>query len=290
MSDRGPGTTGSSGADVSRPSGVVPDVPPEAVGPLPTTPATIGQTVRSDSSDTAGSATGEPGASGTTTVAAEQARRVASTAGDGAKEVVGEARQQAREVAGVARDQARDAMRSAQDELRGHASQQTDRAAQGLAGFADQIKALVDGRTDEAGQAADYARQAGDKVSQLAGRLQDGGFDGLVDDLRGFARRRPGLFLIGAATAGFAVGRMVRASRDDQADDDVSGERYAGTFRTAPGGIGAPAGSTYPSTGHAAGVEYPTGRPSAGPAGGDLLPATPDLAAGAPGSDYGTGR
>lgn len=290
MSETRPDTTGSSGTDVPRPSGTVPAPPPQPVGPLPTTPAPTGLPVRDGGGDATGSPTGSSTDGGTKAVAAEQAKQVASTAGEGAKEVVGEARQQAREVAGVARDQAMDAMRSAQGELRGHASQQTDRAAVGLASFADQIKALVDGRTDEAGQAADYARQAGDKVSQLAGRLQDGGFDGLVDDLRGFARRRPGLFLIGAAAAGFAAGRMIRASRDDESDDEVSGEPYAGTNRMAGGGFEAPVGSAYPSTGDVAGVEFPTGRPSAGSAGGDVIPAPPDLAGGAPGRGHEAGR
>ena len=262
-----------------------------------------------------GTTTTPLGGGGTATVAADQAKQVASTAGEGAKEVAGEARQQARQVTGVARQQALGAMRSAQGELRGHASQQTDRAAQGLRGLAGQIHALVEGRTEEAGRAGDYARQAGDKAHELAARLENGGFDGVVEDVRGFARRRPGLFLIGAAAAGFAVGRMIRASTgdDDQAGMDASG-RYAlagselGTgseYLTASdypattdylppgpdystGGPGYPARGDYPSGGDFAppAPDYRTAGSAGGVAGEETLLAEPDLGTRAPDRGY----
>jgi hypothetical protein len=230
-------------------------------------------------------------------VAADQAKQVASTAGDGAKEVVGEARQQARQVAGVARDQAMGAMRSAQDELRGHASQQTDRAAEGLRGLAGQIQALVEGRTDEAGMAGDYARQAGDKVNQLAGRLEYGGFDGVLGEVRTFARRRPGLFLIGAAAAGFAVGRMIRASTGGDDGEPVGAGMY-GRGGTELGNGGYPTATDYPvPTAYPATTpEYPVPTPdypataTTGALGADdVLLAEPDLGTRAPGGGYGTG-
>jgi hypothetical protein len=227
---------------------------------------------------------GSSNGGGTATVAADQAKQVASTAGEGAKEVVGEARQQARQVAGVAREQALGAMRSAQGELRGHASQQTDRAAQGLRGLAGQIQALVEGRTDEAGRAGDYARQAGDKAHELAARLENAGFDGVVEDVRGFARRRPGLFLIGAAAAGFAVGRMIRASTssDDDEGMDASG-RYAMAGSELATGFEYLTASDYPATTDyappapdytAAGPDYPARGDS--PSGGDFTAPSPD--------------
>jgi uncharacterized protein YjbJ (UPF0337 family) len=246
------------------------------------------------------------GVSGTATVAGDQAKQVASTAGEGAKEVVGEVRQQTGQVAGVAREQALGAMRSAQGELRGHASQQTDRAAQGLRGLAEQIQALVEGRTDEAGKAGDYARQAGDKVHELAGRLENGGFDGVVEDVRGFARRRPGLFLLGAAAAGFAVGRMIRASTggDDEDGMGVSG-RYAMAGSELATGSDYLTASDYPATTDyappapdytATGADYPSGGDFAPPspdyrladsaggvAGDESLLADPDLGTGVPG-------
>ncbi|MBE1603490.1 hypothetical protein [Actinopolymorpha pittospori] len=40
--------------------------------------------------------------------------------------------------------------------------------------------------------------------------------DGILQDVEGFARRRPVAFLVGAAAAGFAVGRLARAATKGQ--------------------------------------------------------------------------
>jgi len=140
------------------------------------------------------------------------ARQVAATAGQGTEEVVGEVRSQAANVLGDATSQARDVVREARSEMRQQASQQTDRVAQGLRTLAGQVEALRNGNPDEAGPVVDYVRQAGDKIQALAGRMESGGLDGIADDVRRFARRRPGTFLVGAAVAGFAVGRLLRSS------------------------------------------------------------------------------
>jgi len=76
-----------------------------------------------------------------------------------------------------------------------------------------------------------YARQASGEVQRFAQRIDERGFDGLVDDLQSFARRRPGAFLLGAAVTGFATGRLLRGARDAASDDDSaqSGSRpYSG--------------------------------------------------------------
>jgi hypothetical protein len=162
-----------------------------------------------------GTGQGSPSAgadSGTATAAKEQPGQVATTAAQGAKDVAGEAKSQAASVLGDATAEARDVIGEARNELRQQASQQTDRAAQGLRTLAGQIQALHSGRPESAGPVGDYARQIGEKVQALAERVESGGFDGVVDDVRRFARRRPGVFLFGAAAAGFAVGRLVRSS------------------------------------------------------------------------------
>jgi hypothetical protein len=252
------------------------DVVPETAPPVPAWPRTTAEPTSGDPYR-GQPATGSTGGSGTATVAADQARQVASTAADNARDVMGEARTQARQVAGEARHQAMGAVRSAQGELRTQASQQTERAAKGLQGLAGQIQALVEGRPDQAGLAGDYARQAGDRVSQFAGRLQDGGFDGLVQDVRSFARRRPGLFLIGAAAAGFAAGRMIRASRDsgDDAVGGTGGEPYAPLSDRTQLAAGYAAGTDYPAT-----PQYAPTPPEYAPAGAYPPPAT----GGAPGA------
>jgi hypothetical protein len=79
--------------------------------------------------------------------------------------------------------------------------------------LSQQLTALAEGHPEAAGPLAEYVGHSGDKVGEYAKRLHDGGLDGIVGDARGFARRRPGLFLLGAVAAGFAAGRLIRGSQ-----------------------------------------------------------------------------
>ena len=149
----------------------------------------------------------------TASAAAEAAGQTASTAAEGAKQVASEAAQQVTDVTRQATDQARELVGQAQSQLHEQATTQTERAAGGLADFGRQLRALGDGQADQAGIAGDAARQLAGKVEEIADRIQERGFDGVVDDLRTFARRRPGAFLLSAAATGFVVGRLGRGAQ-----------------------------------------------------------------------------
>jgi hypothetical protein len=56
----------------------------------------------------------------------------------------------------------------------------------------------------------------------MAERLESGGLEGALSDLQTFARRRPGVFLLGAAATGFAVGRLLRGAQAANADGGSS--------------------------------------------------------------------
>ena len=144
------------------------------------------------------------------TAAAEAGTQVAGAGADGVRQVASEAASQAGQVTRQATEQARDLAQQAQTQLREQAGTQAQKAAGGLRDVSQQVRALSEGRSDEAGIAADSARQLAQKIETLAGRIDERGFDGTVEDLRDFARRRPGLFLLGAAAAGFAVSRLGR--------------------------------------------------------------------------------
>jgi gas vesicle protein len=143
----------------------------------------------------------------------EQAAAVTSTAVDSGKEVATEAKQQARQVANEVRGQLRNLVQQSGHELREHGQAQTSRVAANMQNLSQQLTALAEGRTSEAGGLADYVGQSGEKIGEYARRLQDGGVDSMVGDARGFARRRPGLFLLGAVAAGFAAGRLIRGAQ-----------------------------------------------------------------------------
>lgn len=147
-----------------------------------------------------------------TATAAEQAKRVGSTATDAASDVASTAVDQAARVADEAKRQVRNVVDEGTHQLHTQARTQTDQIATKLGEIGHRIEALADGRVDEAGPVGDYARQVAGTVNRYASRIQDRGFDGVVDDVQRFARRRPGAFLLGATALGFGVGRLLRSS------------------------------------------------------------------------------
>jgi hypothetical protein len=163
----------------------------------------------------------------TAAAAADVVGQTAGTAAEGAKQVASEAAQQVTEVTRQATEQARDLVGQAQAQLHEQASTQAQRAAGGLADVGKQIRALGEGQPDRAGFAADAAKQLADKVEGLAGRLEERGFDGTVADLRNFARRRPGAFLLGAAATGFVVGRLGKGAQAAQDSSSSSSSSSA---------------------------------------------------------------
>jgi len=183
----------------------------------------------------------------------------------GVSDVAQEAGDQAREVAGKAKDQARDFVDQASSEVRARADEQAQRAAAGLEQLASRVQALVAGRPEDAGPLRDYATEIGQRTQRAADQLRTRGADGVLDDVRSFARRRPGAFLAGAAVAGFMVGRLVRAQRANASDPVGSGTPYGSRhgFDRDEGGLvpsgGPPVYGTAPTTPVISPVQpYPT--------------------------------
>jgi hypothetical protein len=90
----------------------------------------------------------------------------------------------------------------------------------------------------EPGQVGRMTRQLAGGAERLAGRLEAGGLQGVGDDLRGFARRQPGMFLFAAGVAGFVATRVLRNAGSSS---DSSGP--SSTTMSQPGPV---VGSTSP--------------------------------------------
>ncbi|MDQ0377624.1 hypothetical protein [Amycolatopsis thermophila] len=123
--------------------------------------------------------------------------------------VAGVAAGQAREVASEARDQARNLTEQGADQLREQARTSQRKAAENLHGIADQLQEMSD-RQDQSGVASDMVREVAQRAKKVASWLDAREPGDLVEELRGFARRKPGLFLAGAAAAGLLAGRLTR--------------------------------------------------------------------------------
>ena len=145
--------------------------------------------------------------------AAEQTKEVASTATAAAGDVASTAVEKVGEVQQEALAQVRNIVSETTTQVRSQAEAQTTKLAEGLSGLGDQLRALVEGRPQEAEQVRDYVQQGADKLAELADRIQSQGLDGTIDEVQRFARRRPGMFLLGALGVGFGVGRLVRGAQ-----------------------------------------------------------------------------
>jgi hypothetical protein len=166
----------------------------------------------------------------TTDVAKEEAAGVGDTAAQASRQVAGVAKEQAGEVMSEARDQARTLFDRTRREVGTQASSGQQRAAEGLRSLSTELRSMAD--TDaqqQPGVATDLAQQAADKASQLASWLQDREPGDLLDDVKSFARRRPGAFLALAAGAGVVAGRLTRGMAAGAPSDHTTSEWSAST-------------------------------------------------------------
>ncbi|WP_111766765.1 hypothetical protein [Nakamurella deserti] len=202
--------TSSSGfGSTGTPSGI-PDLPPP---PAPSTWQAPSSTPLS---------TGTSGSGGSTTdVAKDQAASVAGSAKDAAKDVAGTAKEQVSQVTGEAKKQAKDLFGQTRSELTEQASTQQQRVAGGLHSVSDQLRSLANGEAQQ-GPTTDLAHQAADKVQEIASFFENRDPGQLLDEVRRYAQRRPGMFLALSLGAGVLAGRLTRGlTADDSSSSDA---------------------------------------------------------------------
>jgi hypothetical protein len=143
--------------------------------------------------------------------AGEQAGKLESSVMDQTQEVVSTVREHGQDVVRTAKSETREVVDRTRDAVESEARQRTEELAHSVRRISDGLGALADGRPEEAGPVAGYVRDAASRVGDVAQRLESRGYDGMVQDVSHFARRRPGMFLAGAGLLGFAVGRVLRS-------------------------------------------------------------------------------
>ena len=163
----------------------------------------------------------------TASTAKDEAARTASTAASAAGDVAGTAREQVGNVAGEAINQARQLA----DDARGEASAQLSSAADKLGdlirSFATEIRDLSQGKADTNGKVAGLASQLAGTGERWADQVAELGPEGMLREVRSFASRKPGTFLLGALAAGVATGRLVRGAVDANNDTSSTGQYRA---------------------------------------------------------------
>ena len=206
----------------------------------------------------------------------DQAGQAAATAKDEGRHVAGVAQDEARKVAAEARDQVHGLVDQATTQVEEQSRTQKDRLAQTARTFGEDLESMASS-TD--GLAATVARQVADQARTLSSQLESREPAELLDEVRRFARRRPGTFLLGALAAGVVAGRLTRSAkeaRDNAATTTTStGPAYAADVTSAA----APLSSGYdaPSSGPLDPVPGAAGTSTGDPLAGTGTPVDPVL-------------
>ncbi|PRX92258.1 hypothetical protein [Allonocardiopsis opalescens] len=139
-----------------------------------------------------------------------------------AKAAAGDVAQQARHQAGTVLSEARAQTRHAATDMRERVSGELDaqarRMAAGLRDWSSDLATMADTSHDDTPARA-VVRQVAQGGGRAADYLDERGVSGVVAEVEDFARRRPGLFLAGAAIAGFALARLAKAAAAERGDD-----------------------------------------------------------------------
>lgn len=239
---RDPSRTSSTpgGNDPLQSAAVVPDDPfsEPAAGPL-TTPTAQHAGATTSTAGTAGTS----GAQDTKTAAKEEARQLGHEGAETAKQVGHTAKQEAGKVAHEAKAQVRGLVDELGSDLRSQAGAQQQKVAQGLRSMSDELRSMAN-NSEGSGTATSLVDQAAGKAGDVADWLDNRDPGSLLEEVKGFARRRPGVFLAVAAGAGLLAGRLARGmTGQDSATGNTSTGYTGGTA-----GVRTPAQPVRPPT------------------------------------------
>ncbi len=200
----------------------------------------------------------------TASVARQQASEVGQTAADAGRDVAATASEQAGHVAREVNRQARDLVGEARSQATQQARTGQNKAEESIRELASELREMAD-RGDHHGTASELAAQAADRLHGVADWIGDREPGDLVEEVRRFARRRPGAFLLGAAVAGVLVGRLTRgavdAQRDTGSDATRRPDRYPSDATTTPFAAAPPPAGPPPAYDPLPEAGRPTGRP-----------------------------
>lgn len=234
---------------------------------------------------------GGPQQSQSTTDAVKgEAQGVASDAASSAGAVGGVAKQEATNVAHEAKYQAKDLYYQSRQELMEQASHQQSRAAEGLRSIHRELDSMAS-NSQEPGVGTDLVRQAATRAGSFAEWLDARDPGSLLEEVKGYARRRPGAFLAIAAGAGLLAGRLSRSLAANASDGGAQAQ--AGSAQVPAGPSQAPVQPSAPTAAYPTGEGFPTEGSYAAGAGVGSGPGTgtvyPPVGAYPEETGYGTG-
>lgn len=153
----------------------------------------------------------------TADAAKEQAAAVAGDVKAQTQQVASQAAQETKQVVDQAKNELSDLLWRSRSELSEQANSQQQRLAAGLRSLTEELEEMT-GASQRHGLAGQTASQLSGRISEAADFLEQRDFSGVVDEISGFARRRPGAFLLGAALIGVVAGRVTRGLKSQASE------------------------------------------------------------------------
>jgi hypothetical protein len=196
--------------------------------------SSFGSTTGTATGSTIGAgASGAPASSGADVKA--EASHLAGAASDAGTHVAQVAKDETKRVASEAGAQVKNLVQDAGQELRDQAAAQQTRVANGLRSVGSELASMAE-NSENSGMARDLVQQVSQRANSAAAWLDARDPGSLVDEVKSFARRRPGVFIAVAAGAGLLAGRLTRALVQPAGSDTNSGtsERASTDMYTNP--------------------------------------------------------
>lgn len=193
------------------------------------------------------------------TTSGDKKSEVADSARHVADDVGASARGAAGEVAEEVKTHTLHVIDDAKTQVRSQAETQTHRASEFTRDLAHELESMAE--HGDSGYLTSFARDGASRLERLSSHLDERGLEGALDDVRRFARRRPGVFLAGCFGAGVVLGRIIH-NDGSTISSAMSNERDQASQRRdwSEGASGGPAGQQLPqSTGPAPAQDYSPG-------------------------------
>ena len=164
---------------------------------------------------------------GSLETAKQEASDLKDTAVSEAGHVAETAKGEAKAVAQEVKYQAKDLYAQTQRELKDQAQTQQHRVAVGLRSVSDELQSMT-ANAENPGLAADLLGQVSTRLSSAASWLGDRDPSAVLSEVKSFARRKPGTFILGAAILGIVAGRLTRALASNASDQNSESAAASG--------------------------------------------------------------
>jgi hypothetical protein len=206
-------------SDIPPASGLTDDISLED----PQTGSSFETTTTGDTTGSAGGAeaTDETGSTTGGDVKAE-ASRLAGQASEAGSHVAQVAKDETKRVASETGTQVKNLVQNAGQELRDQAATQQSRVAEGLRSVGSELNGMAE-NSESSGMARDLVQQVAQRANSAASWLDAREPGSLLEEVKSFARQRPGVFIAVAAGAGLLAGRLTRALVQPAESDTTSG-------------------------------------------------------------------